>query len=56
MDKKTTINRCNVLIRIHRTWRGDDLLKLDDVRVVQILEDFNLADRRDGELRRMRDR
>jgi hypothetical protein len=41
---KTTINRCNVLIRIQQTWRGDDLLKLDDVRVVQLLKDFNLTD------------
>jgi hypothetical protein len=40
---KTTINRCNVLIQIQQTWRGDDLFKLDDVLVVQLLKDFNLT-------------
>jgi hypothetical protein len=45
----------HVLIRgiIGQTWGCDDLLEVDDVLVVQLLEDFDLADGRDRELRRV---
>lgn len=34
------------------TWRGDDLLELDNVLVVELLQNLDLAYGRDGELRR----
>ena len=37
-------------------WGGDELVELDDVLVVQLLEDFDLADGRDRELRRIKNR
>jgi len=64
IDCTKTIGRNNALTRgkfslkkkswyICQTWRSDNLFEIDDVLVVQLLQDFNLADGRDRELRRI---
>jgi hypothetical protein len=49
MDKEH-YQQVHALISIHRTWQGDHLIELDHIRVVQLLEDFNLTYGREREL------
>jgi hypothetical protein len=50
LHKGSLPEQCSNSRYICQTWRGDDLFEIDDVLVVQLLEDFDLADGRDREL------